>query len=266
LLALAGTPAALADVNDSSNWSGYAIHRGSVKFTKVSANWTQPTATCTAGHRSYSAFWVGLGGYNTTSNALEQIGTEVDCTSGGKVRSTAWYELVPAASRTIRLRVRPGDAIRATVRVAGQRVTLALYDGTAKRWFRKTLHTRTVDVSSAEWIAEAPSECFSGAPCQTLPLANFGSTTFSGALARSTSGHAGTISDRAWRWTQIRLTPGGRRFVVAAGSTPAAGAATPSALAANGSQFSVVYSSVSAQRTAFLRARQASLGAGHIVH
>ena len=64
----------------------------------------------------------------TTSNALEQIGSEVDCSARGTVVSSAWYELVPAPSRTIRMTVRPGDELSAEVTVAGHEVTLMLRD------------------------------------------------------------------------------------------------------------------------------------------
>src|SRR2546421_2930817 len=265
-IALTASPVALAETNASANWSGYAIHRGGVKFTKVTASWTQPRPACTSGRRSYSAFWVGLGGYNLSSSSLEQIGTEVDCSTSGRARSSAWYELVPAPSRTIRIPVKPGDVITSTVVVRGQRVTLTMYDGTSGRSFRKTIHARSIDTSSAEWIAEAPSECTGTTVCQTLPLADFGSTTFSSASAQSKGGHVGTISDRAWRRSAIRLTPRGRRFVVASGSGPVAGAATPSALQAGGSRFTVRYSAISVRSNLVARARQAALRADHIVH
>lgn len=110
--ALAGASSALADSNYSANWAGYAIHRAGIKFTQVAGSWTQPSAKCPPDNKSYSASWVGLGGYAAGARALEQIGTEVDCSASGAVISDAWYELVPAASRPIRMRVRPGTRSR----------------------------------------------------------------------------------------------------------------------------------------------------------
>jgi hypothetical protein len=263
-LVLTGAPAALADDNTSANWSGYAVHRSGVKFSRVTASWIQPSASCIPGRRSYSAFWVGLGGYARTSTALEQIGTEVDCAASGAVKSSAWYELVPSATRPVRLRVRPGDAIDASVTVKGRRVGLTLHDETNRRWFRKTLTARAVDVTSAEWIAEAPSLCTLDISCQTLPLADFGSTRFSLAGARTTGGHAGTISDRNWGWTRINLTPGARRLVSAERSATVAGESTPSPLAGGGSSFTVTYSRVTVPGT--VRAQRASVQAGRLVH
>ena len=71
-------PAALADATNSSNWAGYAVHKPGVLFHTVSGTWRQPDAKCTPGAQSYSAFWVGLGGFSLNAPALEQTGTEVD--------------------------------------------------------------------------------------------------------------------------------------------------------------------------------------------
>jgi hypothetical protein len=240
-LALVCAPAALADTSQSSNWAGYAIHRDGVSFSKVIGAWRQPDATCTPGTPSYSAVWVGIGGYSITSNALEQIGTEVDCSAAGRVASSAWYELVPAASQAIKLTVLPGDELNASVTVTGHKVELTLNDLTHHRKFSKTLHAPVVDVSSAEWIVEAPSSCLSDNSCQTLPLANFGSASFDLVSARSTTGHTGSIADRAWSLTKISLAPAGRHFVIYQGPGAALGSATPSVLGAGGSSFKVTY-------------------------
>jgi len=240
-LAFVCAPAALADTSESSNWAGYAIHRNGVSFSKVVGAWRQPHAACTPGEPSYSAVWVGIGGYSITSDALEQIGTEVDCTAAGKVASSAWYEMVPAASQTIKLIVRPGDELSASVRVLGRTVQLTLDDLTRHRTFTKTLDASVVDVSSAEWIVEAPSTCLSNNSCQTLPLANFGSTGFDRARAESTTGHTGSIADHAWDSTEISLAPAGRHFVIYHRPDAAPGSATPSALGRSGSSFKVTY-------------------------
>ena len=255
-------PSALADAVSSSNWAGYAVHRPGVSFTKVLGTWTQPTAACVSGRQSYSALWVGLGGYDASSQALEQIGTEVDCTAFGRVSSTAWYELVPAPSRSIRMNVRPGDRMFASVVVSGNRTVLTLQDLTTRQTFRRTFNPANVDVSSAEWIVEAPSECVSNNSCQTLPLADFGSASFGLAKAQAVGGHTGAIADPSWDWTQIKLTPGGTRFVSMSGSR--AGAAIPSALNARGNGFSVTFSTMVARAMQHVTA--AVMRDGYIVH
>src|SRR4029077_3975427 len=142
-----------------------------------------PTAQCVPGTPTYSSVWVGLGGYNETSNALEQIGSEVDCSARGKVLSSVWYELVPAPSRTIRMTVNPGDRLTASVDVNGHQVKLELDDLTRHKTFTHSVRASVVDVSSADWIVEAPSECAGNSSCQTLALANFGSAKFTRARA-----------------------------------------------------------------------------------
>ena len=260
-------PDALADATNSSNWAGYAVHRSGVSFRSVSGTWRQPNATCTPGVQAYSAFWVGLGGFSLNAPALEQTGTEVDCDISGKVVSTAWYELVPAASTPIRLTVQPGDLMRARVAVTGRQVVISLDDLTRHSGFKKTLDATIIDVSSAEWIAEAPSQCVSLDSCQTLPLADFAPTRFDSARVRSLAGHFGSISDRRWNWTKINLTPGGRRFAAYNGRGPAAGAASPSSLLSGGHSFAVNWALASAQGNPLVQDRRgAARAAGALFH
>jgi hypothetical protein len=255
VLALVGAPAAFAESNNSLNWAGYAVHRPGVSFKEVSSAWKQPSVSCKPGNQTYSAMWVGLGGYDMNSPALEQIGTEVDCNSNGKVASSAWYELVPSPSHTIPYAVRPGDTMAAKVSVTGQKVELGLADTTRHWSFTRTFHVSSVDVSSAEWILEAPSACISPTACAVLPLANFRHATFGFAKAQSTTGKTGTISSRNWGRTKITLSPGGRRYVAYNGSGTPAGAAKPSGLAASGSSFELSYQTVSVQTQPFLAQR-----------
>lgn len=265
-LVLCSAATALADSNTSSNWAGYAVHRSGVRFRTIGSLWRQPKASCRRGNQTYSAVWVGLGGYSASSNALEQIGTEIDCSASGRTLSSAWYELVPAASEPIPLTVRPGDLMAASVTVVGHRVEVKLANVTRHRSFARTLNAAAIDVTSAEWIVEAPSDCVSATACQTLPLANFGTTGFSFASVRSTSGVLGSIASRSWGTTAITLTPGGRRYIAYRGSGPAGGAAKPSKLSPDGSAFTVNYTKVSAQGGPFFSGRRAASSGGYLVH
>src|SRR5439155_6992660 len=196
---LAGTARAAADV--SSNWSGYAV--SGQTFSSVSGSWTQPVATCTSGSSS-AAFWVGLGGNSTTSQSLEQIGTSSDCTATGAASYSAWYELVPATSVPIKLKLAAGNKVWASVKVNGSNVTLTIKNLTRKTSFAKTLTMAAPDVSSAEWIAEAPSACDTYGRCRQVALTNFGKVAFTKAFA-SAGGHTGTASDPLWTATPIAL-------------------------------------------------------------
>lgn len=236
-LPLAGASSALANTASSSNWSGYAVHRAGVKFRRVTASWTEPAAVCPNGQDTYSSFWVGLGGFNTNATGLEQTGTELDCTASGQQRISAWYELVPAPSRPISMTVRAGDELSASVTVLGHRVTFRLLDHTRGESFSKQLTSSSIDVTAADWIAEAPSTCDATGACQTLPLADYGSAHFTSAGAQTITGHAGTISDTAWNNTRLLLSQRASPFT----GVSAQRTSTPSSLQTGGSAFLVRY-------------------------
>jgi hypothetical protein len=253
----AGTAsAALAPPAVSSNWAGYALTTAAdpatadptaTTFNDVTGSWVEPKATCTAGTPSSSAFWVGLGGSTETSQALEQVGTEARCNSSSTVAThAAWYEVVPAPPVTIKLKVRPGDHLTAAVVVTGSRLTLQLRN-TTRRWrYTKNIPVAQPDLSSAEWIAEAPSVCNSFGRCRAVPLTNFGTVSFTKAAAIA-SGHAGVISDPFWTTTPIQLDPSGSFGAVGSGTGATQGAAAPSPLSSDGRSFSVSWSSSSAR-------------------
>jgi hypothetical protein len=238
-IALLPGSAAAQTSTRSQNWSGYAVHGRS--FQAVSARWRQPHATC-GSKTTYSAMWVGLGGYDLTSSAVEQVGTELDCV-GGRARSSAWFELAPSPAHTVRIGVHPGDLIAASVTTAGGRVTVAISDLTSHHSFQRTVTpTGGIDTSSAEWILEAPSECILGtSTCQTLPLANFGKASFTMARAQAFGGSVGTISTAGGETTKISLGPKGPLFVTNHPGQVAVGTATPSSLSGGGSSFTITY-------------------------
>jgi hypothetical protein len=252
--ALPAGASAATDVQQASseNWSGYvagSAQGSSQQFKSVSGSWVAPTATCTSG-QTYSAFWVGLGG-SGESEALEQAGTEADCSAGGSAGYFAWYELVPSAPVRIGMTVTPGDRMSSRVTVTGSEVTLSVSDQTTGASFTKTVSMSDPDTSSAEWIAEAPSSCDQTASaCSPLPLTDFGTVTFTSATATTTGGHTGTISDSDWSAAAVSLSPssgdagyGGPQFSSQEGSA----GATPGALSSDGSSFAVAYAADTSQ-------------------
>jgi Peptidase A4 family len=68
--------------------------------------------------------------------------------------------------------------------------------------------TEDLDLTSAEWVAEAPSSCRRSA-CEPVPLANFGTHGFSRITAVGDD-HAGTLVDPAWTTVPIQLVPSSR--------------------------------------------------------
>ncbi len=224
----------------SQNWAGYVAGGSSsgTQFSSVSGSWVQPTVSCNSS-QSYSAYWVGIGGSSDQSNALEQTGTQGDCTANGGTQYYAWYELVPSAPVQLGLAIHPGDHISAKVSVSGSNVTVWLSDQTTGQSTTKNLQMSNPDTSSAEWIAEAPSQCDSSGSCQPLPLADFGTVQFSGASATA-NGHTGTIDDSAWGAAPIALGSNGTDFA-SLGSSGSTAGATPSSLSSGGSAFSVAW-------------------------
>ena len=237
-----------AGIDVSSNWSGYAVTgvgstatvaSTSMSFSDVTGTWTQPAATCTPGQSTSAAIWVGLGGYTVGSNSLEQTGTSADCNGAGKATYYAWYELVPATSVTLKLKIFPGDKITSTVLVNGTDVLVQVKNRTRHTFFTKHLQMASPDLTSAEWIAEAPSECTVAGFCRTVPLTNFGSVTFSNIAALGNK-QGGTLTGPGWEPTPIQLVPRARRVFgdVNASASSTAGA-SPTNLSPDGSAFTV---------------------------
>jgi peptidase A4-like protein len=197
----------------STNWAGY-VDTGA-KFTSVAANWTQPTANCTAA-QTFSSFWVGIDGDGT--NSVEQTGSEADCSNGQPVYF-GWFEMFPAAPVEYNKPVAAGDAMSASVTTSGNGTfTLTLTDAT-QGWNQVTTQTsNTAQLGSAEVVAEAPT-----GQNGVLPLTNFGTANFTNATANGTP--IGTTA-----------TPSSLTMVSAAGVTEA----TPSALT-NNTAFSVAW-------------------------
>ena len=159
----------------SENWAGYAAAGTAGTFTRVSASWSKPAVACTAA-QTFSSFWVGLDGDGTST--VEQTGTEADCADGA-ASYQGWFEMFPAAPVFYSETVQPGDAMSASVVANGAgSFTLTLTDAT-RGWSKVTDQTSgAAQLGSAEIIAEAPS----GGDGNVLPLSDFGSVQFSGAL------------------------------------------------------------------------------------
>ena len=181
-------------------------------YTSVTATWKEPTVTCGAEDAGESsAFWVGLGGASQTSQALEQTGTSADCdATTGRPSYYAWYELVPADSVTIKLIVHPGDTITTSVNVlAGTTIELQVKNRTRHTTFTTKLPYATPDLTSAEWIAEAPSACDNANNCRQIPLSNFGSVSFTKIAALGNAVGGTLTANPGWTSTAISLVPDG---------------------------------------------------------
>jgi hypothetical protein len=199
----------------STNWSGFATT--GTTYSTVQGAWTQPSVTCGSGETSYSSFWVGIDG--DTTNTVEQTGTDSDCSSGTPTYY-AWYEMYPKFPVNLSNPVAAGDSLSASVTFnGGGSFTLTISDSTQGWTFTTKQSSKKARRGSAEWIAEAPSG--SGG---VLPLADFGTVSFSGCSANGLS-----ISSNP--------NPDAITMVTSGGQTKAA----PSALGSGGTAFSVTW-------------------------
>jgi len=224
---------------DSTNWSGYAVTGANDSVTSVTGSWIVPASTCTKGSSpEYSAFWIGIDGW--TSKTVEQIGTDSDCRNG-KPSYYAWYEFYPEPSyyATGMTNLTPGDTISATVSWAKdtKAFTLTITDETADLTFTKSfIPVLPRARSSAEWIAEAPSNSKG-----VLPLADFGTVYFGQdytsiastnyATISGVTGGIGSFGSNVWMSDMVNETT----------SVPMA---TPSSFTNDGSSFLVTWYSV----------------------
>jgi len=215
--------------SNSLNWAGYAVETSlsspqSGAVTDVKGSWTVPAVDCSATPTSWSAFWVGIDGYS--SSTVEQIGTDSDCSSG-TAKYYAWYEMYPKFPVNLNIKVSPRDVISAEVSYIGKgSFKLTITDTSTGRSYTTTQKSPSASRSSAEWVAEAPSSS-----SRVLLLANFGTVLFSSSSA-TLNGHTGTISDTSWQYDPMTMT-----------TSSGVPKATPSALSNDGSSFSVAWNS-----------------------
>ena len=213
----------------STNWAGYGVETNLTTpannaVSDVSGSWVVSTVTCPNRSNNYSSSWVGIDGYS--DNTVEQAGTEQDC-QRGRAQYYAWYEFYPQAELPVsNLSVHPGDTMSGDVKAVGSSVfAVTLTNQTTHRSFTTSRRMNAALRQSAEWIAEAPSSFFGA----ELPLANFGSVSFSNASA-TINGHIGTMTDPAWQSDPLTM--------VTSKGQPKASLSGPSA---DGSSFSVFW-------------------------
>lgn len=199
--------AAQAGAQVSTNWAGYVaapFRPRREAFRSVSGTWVVPAAACSAGDQAYSAVWVGLGGSSENATSLEQAGTEQDCNRAGAASYAAWFEILPAGPVTVHMNVRPGNTVAVSTTVAGHAVTFRMRDLTTGAHYATTRRASATDVSTAEWILEAPSSCSANGVCEALPLAKLGAVEFDSATAQ-VGADTGTAGGTDWANTMLEL-------------------------------------------------------------
>ncbi|KAI9742186.1 MAG: hypothetical protein M1818_004086 [Claussenomyces sp. TS43310] len=174
-------PSDSSDVSESSNWSG-AVQIGT-GFNKVVGTIIAPKAT--GGSSKAASAWVGIDG-DTCQTAILQTGISFY----GDGSYDAWYEWIPNGSVSFdNFDISEGDSIYMEVDASSKTSGKAILENMTTG--QKVTHTFSSPPSSlcetnAEWIVEDFEEDGS-----LVPLANFGSITFTGASA---SGSSGTVT------------------------------------------------------------------------
>jgi hypothetical protein len=135
----------------------------------------------------------------------------------------------------------------ARIAVSGGSVSFVLQDVTSGGLFRKTIAMRMPDVSSAEWIAEAPARVTGGSH-EIFPLADFGSVHFTGASATA-GARIGAIADSHWHHQAIDfMSAEGYDPVSSFLESSSAAHGFPSALSRHGSSFWITWKQGDAPR------------------
>lgn len=208
--------------NYSYNWAGY-VATGDM-YTGVAGSWKIPTVP-NANTLEADATWVGIGG--VTTHDLIQAGT-VAIIDGNSPQPTyhAWYETLPNDMQQISMPVNPGDTLSTNITTSGNdQWQISIRDLSNNQSFSTTV-TYTSSLSSVEWIEETPS-LSNGF---IAPLDNFGTVSFTGGSA--------VVNGISEDIAHTNATP----MTMLDGSDQAL--ASPTAIAANGTDFSVNRSDV----------------------
>jgi len=204
----------------SVNWAGYAASFGTTTFRFVSAQFTAPPLNCTgvtAANGAWSAHWVGLDGFRSTSTTVEQTGLLAGCNGTTPVYSPFW-EMFPNAPGYPSITVHAGDTIRMSVYYNRftRKFTLTFSDTTSGQKFSRTRACpagATCRRNSAEAISEAP---FDTTTSTILPLADFQTASFANVAITNTTGtHRGGLRSSFWNTSQITQAAGnGTNFTI----------------------------------------------------
>jgi len=181
------TPVQRDSVNTefSSNWAGAVLVANSATYESVTATFTVPTASGSSG--SAASAWVGIDG-DTCGSAILQTGVDFTV-SGSETTYDAWYEWFPDFAHDFSgISISAGHEIQLTVTApsspSGTAVIHNLSNGQSVS--KSLTSTSALCQTNAEWIVEDFEEGSS-----LVPFADFGTITFSGASAGTTSGSVG---------------------------------------------------------------------------
>lgn len=185
-------------VQYSDNWSGAVLTAppAGQTFNAVSGRFVVPTPKApSSGSGTWSASaWVGIDG-DTYGNAILQSGVDFTVTVDGDSTSTsfdAWYEWYPDYAYDFSIAISAGDTIAISVASSSSSAgTVTLENVTTGKTVSKSLtapsSSSDLGGQNAEWIVEDYESDGS-----LVSLANFGTVTFTDAVAKTSSESLGT--------------------------------------------------------------------------
>ncbi|TFK47813.1 hypothetical protein OE88DRAFT_1606078, partial [Heliocybe sulcata] len=174
----------------SSNWAGAVFDTyPSGTFRSVTGTFTVPTPRApSSGSGTYSASaWVGIDG-DTCGNAILQTGVDFTVTNG-RTSYDAWYEWYPDYAYDFTgISFSAGNTVRVTVTASSTTSGTAVIENvsTGQTVTQHITSSSALCEENAEWIVEDYEEGGS-----LVPLANFGTVTFTSASAGTSSGSIG---------------------------------------------------------------------------
>lgn len=231
----------------STNWGGYVIASNQIALndynsayaqhdvTHVNATWIVQTAA--SSHKAtYSAQWVGIGGFFSGDNSLIQTGTESDYSNGASYG--AWYELLPASETPISMNIQPGDKMYASISLVPNTTdewNITIKDVSENETY-STVVTYNSSKLSGEYIEERPELCTS-VSCSLSTLSDFGTAYYGEGYTGITSPQTNFATIGAVHSAIGSLPYTNITMVSSTGSV----LASPSALAYNGTSFTMAY-------------------------
>jgi hypothetical protein len=208
---------------NSLNSAGYAVSRARTRFRYAAATFFVPYLNCRLSPGAYSAGWVGLDGFVGTPDSAEQVGVAANCTARGRAKYHAWFAMYPRARTPLRVSVRPGDSVTASVHYdrSTARFTLSLTDSTTGGHARARAACPPgvrCPRDSAEIITSALT-AGSGGGLTIRPLADYGAVSFTSIVITDRSGDHGSVRSAHWGATRIVQTQQAAPFRVIARPT-----------------------------------------------
>jgi hypothetical protein len=199
----------------SLNWAGYAVSGRNVRFSSVQATFFVPYLTCSkALGQTLSSDWVGLDGFVSKADSVEQGGVGADCSAGGKASYYAWWETFPEPETKAKLSIRPGDSVTAVVSYnpAHKDFRITLIDNTRGGRFAVSRGCPAVKIdkkavtcprNSAEVISEAPAIGTSAGKVVIARLSDYDAVSYGAIAIADDSGQRGTLVSSHWGTTKI---------------------------------------------------------------